>query len=38
MRRLIQDLLSYFLDVPDQPMLRRQEIYDRQQRWLDYLR
>jgi len=38
MLKLWQAMLSYFLDNTDPAALRRQEIYARQQRWLDYLR
>lgn len=39
MLKLMQAVLSYFLDpAASQPLLRRHEAYQRQLRWLEYLK
>jgi hypothetical protein len=37
MIQFLKSLFDYLLDAPDPAILKRQEIYARQQRWLDYL-
>jgi hypothetical protein len=37
MTKLLKAVFDYFLGAPDPAMLRRQDIYARQQRWLQYL-
>jgi hypothetical protein len=39
MLKLVQAVLSYFLETDDNPILmRRHQAYQRQQRWLEYLK
>lgn len=37
MIQLLKSLFDYLLSAPNPALLKRQEAYARQQRWLDYL-